>query len=172
MPLANVSSDWVSGGLVFTGKISTTDIPAVSFYDTAVAPANSYGLAAYFESDVSGTQSGEFVYGMGSWINLLTGTVGAGKYLCAQDNGIYEEAAATVTNALVIFGMRMEKIMSDTDAKTFPFSINTNNAAITALFDCQTMTDFGITSGHSTGSNQIPFARDANGTVYYMNVYT
>ena len=172
MPFAAVKSDWSSGGLVFTGAIATTDIPAISIYNAPASGANSLGSALYVETDVSGTQGGEFMYGFGSWINLLTGTVGAGKYLCAQDNGIYEEAAGTVTNALVVFGMRMEKVMSDTDAKTFPFSINTNNIAITALFDCQTMDDFGITTGHTTGTHQIPFARQADGTVYYISVYT
>jgi len=113
-----------------------------------------------------------------TYVMAITSTVGTSVGVILRDTlpTLFSfqgsSPAATVTNALVIFGMRMEKIMSDTDAKTFPFSINTNNAAITALFDCQTMTDFGITSGHSTGSNQIPFARDANGTVYYMNVYT
>ena len=136
------------------------------------AGSNSYGAAAYFETDVSGVQSGEFMYGMGSWINLLTGTVSAGQYLCAQDNGVYEEAAGVITNAKVIFGLRAEAIIADTDAKIFPFSINTNNAAITALIDCNNISDLGSASNKTTTSSYAPYARDAAGNVVYVLLYS
>lgn len=134
---------------------------------------NSYGAASYFETDITGTQGGEFMYGSGSWINLLTGTVGAGKYLCAQDNGIYEEAAATITNAMIVFGLRCELIVSDTDAKMFPFSINTGNVPITALIDCNNITDLGTTAvSKTTTSTYLPIARDIAGNLRYVLLYS
>lgn len=108
-----------------------------------------------------------------SWINITGGTVPAGTYICARNDGVYEEAAATVTNAKIIFGSRMQYIFTDTDALRFPFSVNTNNAVITALIDTSNNTDLGLTSGtHSSAvTGSIPFCRDAGGTIKYIRVY-
>ena len=133
---------------------------------------NSYGAAGYFEADCTGTQAGEFLYGFGSWMNLNSGTYGAGKYVCAQDNGIYEDASCTITNAKIVYGMRMEAILGDADALVFPFSTNNNNQAITALFDCENVSDFGAASGKSSTSVYIPFCRDANGNFRYLLLYS
>jgi hypothetical protein len=110
-----------------------------------------------------------------SWVNITgTAVVGAGNYICARNDGIYEANTATITNALLIFGARMQYIAGDTDGLRFPFSINTNNAGITALFDCQTFSDFGTNTAwsSSTPSVLIPFGRDAGGNVRYVPLYT
>ncbi len=67
----------------------------------------------------------------------------------------------------------MQYIVEDTDGLRFPWSINTNNAAITALIDCNNATDLGwITAALSSGAGHVPLFRDAAGTVHYVNTYT
>lgn len=108
-----------------------------------------------------------------SWVNITGGTVPVGTYICARNDGVYEESAATVTNAKIIFGSRMQYIFSDTDALRFPFSLNTNNAAITAMFDCNNISDFGTVSASGTAANVLlPILRDAGGNLRYVMLYT
>lgn len=171
----------VSGTFSSTGPVSVA-ISALTAGDAysgmrsvvGVANAsNSYGSAAYFESDITGTQAGEFHYVSGSWANVNSGTVGAGKYLCAQDNGVWEAVGATITGAKIIYGMRMEAILGDTDALVFPFSSNNNNQPITALFDCNNITDLGTTAvSKTTTSTYLPIARDAGGNLRYVLLYS
>lgn len=107
-----------------------------------------------------------------SWVNIPTGTVGAGNYVCAMNNGVYEASAATITNAKIIFGMRAQKILGDTDALSFPFSVNTNNTAITAIFDVNNLTDMGqTTNAGSDAGTLVPLMRDAGGTIKYVKLY-
>jgi hypothetical protein len=136
---------------------------------------NAYGSAGYFESDITGTQAGNFHYVFGAWANVNSGTVGAGLYLCAQDNGVYEDAGAVITNAKIIFGMRMEKVLGDTNALTFPWSINAgNNSGITALIETGTIDGDlgGVTNAGTDSGKLIPFYYDANGNKGYIKIYT
>lgn len=130
-----------------------------------------YG-AVEVDMTMTGTAAGHNA-ATSSWVNIPSGTVGAGNYVCAMNNGVYEDSAATITNAKVIFGMRCQKILGDTDALSFPLSVNTNNTAITALIDVNNTTDLGWTTGAgSADGGKIPFCRDANGTILYVNTYT
>ena len=96
----------------------------------------------------------------------------AGTYICANNDGIYEASAATITNAKLIFGSRMHYIAADADGLAFPFSLNTNNAAITALFDCQNIGDFGtVANAGASASTLLPFLRTASGTTKYVLLY-
>lgn len=135
------------------------------------ALTDGYG-AAEIDLTLSGTNTSH-VAASSSWVNITTGTAAAGLYVCAQNNGIYEVTAATVTNAKLIFGMRAQKVVEDTDGLCFPFSINTNNTAITAFVDVNNHTDLGWTTGAgSSGGGKIPFMRDAAGNILYVNTYT
>ncbi len=160
--------------------ITVSDLTAGDAYSgvyskvTAADPSNSYGMSGYFEADISGTQAGEFAYGMGSWINTDADTViGAGKYLCAQDNGIYVGATNTLTNGKLVFGMRAELVgEAATGALMFPFSVNTNNQSITALFDVNNISDLGSVGSKSTTNLYAPYARDAAGNLRYVLLYS
>ena len=161
--------------VVTNATLGATDSRAIKV-STSQAAANmndGYGVVE-IDHTITGTMGATgFANAFSSWVNIPSGTVGAGKYVCAQNNGIYEDAAATVTNAKLIFGMRAHKIVADTDSLSFPFSINTSNTAITALFDVPNTTDMGWTTGAgSAGGGKIPFMRDANGTILYVNTYT
>lgn len=163
------------------GVISTVtalaagDTPGNDFRVTAANANNSYGVAGYFESDISGTQGGTFVYGSGSWINLAAAAIiGAGKYCCAQDNGIYlDGSVGELANSKLVFGLRAEIIGAPADALIFPFSLNTNNTLITALFECMTTDDLGVSAtGRTTTATYLPILRDAGGNMRYVLLYS
>ena len=171
-----------TGALTYTGGITSSNAALgvtdgraikVSTSQANAAMQDGYGVVE-IDHTITGTAASSFSgCPLSSWVNIPSGTVGAGVYVCAQNNGVYEAAAATITNAKIVFGMRAQKLLDDTDAKSFPFSINTNNTAITALFDINNNTDLGWATGAaSAGVGKIPFSRDANGNLLYVNVYT
>ncbi len=138
----------------------------------SAAPNNSYGTAAYFSTNLTGTQAGQFVYGIGSWININSFTAVAGRFLCAQDNGIYQGTDnGEINGATLIFGVRMECLLASSDALTYPFSINTSDDGITAIFESNG-TDLGqVTDAGSDDGNLVPlFSRGGN--TRYVKLYT
>jgi hypothetical protein len=167
----------IASGSCKTGvDVTIAVLPAGDAYSgirsivSAAAPNNSYGAAGYFETNTTGTQAGYFVYGMGSWINMVSGV--AGLYICAQDNGVYY-VAGTLTNARVIFGMRAEVPVSMAAAgRVCPFSINTNNIAITALFDVNNIGDLGAAASKTTTGSYLPILIDNAGTIRYVLLYS
>jgi len=133
---------------------------------------NSYGAAGYFETNTTGTQATNFVYGLGSWINMISGAGKANGYICAQDNGVYYDAG-TLTGARVIFGLRMEVPVSMAAAnRVCPFSVNTNNVAITALIDCNNFGDLGAAVSKNTTSTYMPILVDNAGAIRYVLLYS
>jgi hypothetical protein len=173
MPVALVKSSWISGGLVFDGEKLPDEIPAVFFYGNIGAHYNDLGVAAYAETHIDGTITGH-LYGFGSWINLDTGAITGAHILAAQDNGIYDNGV-TLTSTKVVYGLRAESILASTPTGgLFPFSLNNNNMAVTALFDVVQISDMGWATGAaSSGAGKIPLFKDAhNGQLYYVNVYT
>lgn len=166
-----------NGIVVTNATLGVTDSRAIKVATSQAAPNmnDGYGVVE-IDHTITGTAGASSfpVSALSSWVNIPSGTVGAGKYVCAQNNGIYEDAAATVTNAKIIFGMRAQKLIADTDSLSFPFSLNTNNTAITALFDVNNATDMGWVDGvlsSATGDGHIPLFRDAAGVVHYVNTY-
>jgi hypothetical protein len=143
---------------------------APNFVVAIAAPHNELGGAGYFESDVSGTFAGHF-YGMGSWINFGAASITGGNIIAAQDNGIY--GTATMTNSIIVFGMRMEGIVTGTPGQFVPFSLNTANRSITALFNIASGPSIGAVNGTPTAaaSGSIPLFVDGNGTVKYARYY-
>ncbi len=135
-------------------------------------PSNSYGAAAYFNTVVSGTQAGSYVYGIGSWINLSAVTAVAGRYICAQDNGIYQGADdGEVNGAKLIFGIRMECLLASSDAETYPFSLNTSDTAITAIFE-SSGTELGLVVDAGNDEGELVPLLSRGGNTRYVKLYT
>jgi hypothetical protein len=133
---------------------------------------NSYGAAGYFETNTTGTQATNFLYGFGSWVNMISGAGKSGGYICAQDNGIYY-ASGTLTGAKVIFGLRAEVPVSMAAAgRVCMFSANTNNVAITALIDCMNFGDLGSASSKTTTGLYMPILVDNAGAIRYVLLYS
>lgn len=172
-------------GLVLTGDFTTCLSTSGAFTEVDARAAKLQGSVAnavygdgygWVESELTltGTSTGH-IAALTAWINMATGTHGAGgNFLAAQNNGIYEEAGATITDALLIFGMRMQCIVVDTDAGgIFPFSINVNGDSINALFQINTpATDMGqVTNAGSDAGTLVPLYKDAGGTTKYIKLY-
>jgi hypothetical protein len=172
-------------GLVLMGDFTTAISTSGSFTEVDARAAKLAGSVAnavygdgygFVESEltITGTSTGH-IAALTSWINIPSGTHGAGgNFLAAQNNGIYEESAATITGALVVFGMRMQCILVDTDAGgIFPFSINVNGVTTTALFQCNIpATDLGlVTDAGSDNGTLVPFYKDAGGNIGYVKIY-
>ena len=137
---------------------------------TANNPNNSYGAAGYFETTLTGTQAGNFVYGLGSWVNMTAGT--QGLYVCAQDNGIYQEAGSDISGSRVIFGMRMEAILAEQPARLCPFSINPGAAlTLSALFSVEDHPQLGPVAGKNTTNLFIPLYITDDGNVRYVELF-
>lgn len=152
------------------GNVTLTHAANALTFATSRATAamdDGYGM---FEvaATVTGTGTGHAA-ASSSWLNIPSGTAAAGSYQCARNDGVYEDAGATITNAKIIFGARMQKILGDTDALSFPWSINTSNAGITALIDCSGTTTGDLSVVTNAGSDTgtlVPFCRDVNATKY------
>ena len=144
----------------------------VSTSQAAAAMEDGYGVVE-IDHTITGTAGSNFSgCALSAWVNIPSGTVGSGKYVCAQNNGVYEDAAATITGARIIFGLRAQKLLGDTDAYSFPFSLNTNNTAITAVFDVNNDTDMGWVTGTLSGATKVghvPLFRDNAGVIHYVN---
>ena len=171
----DLAGGFTTGVSITNAVLGVTDSRAIkiSTSQEAAAMADGYGIVE-IDHTITGTAGSNFSgCALSSWVNIPSGTVGSGKYVCAQNNGVYEATAATITGARIIFGMRCQKLLDDTDATSFPFSINTNNTAITALIDVNNTTDLGwITGAASAGGGHIPLFRDNAGVVHYVNTYT
>ena len=163
--VANQTLTIENGTLAATGRILK-----LSASMAAGALTDGYGA---FEVDVTLTGSPtNHCAASSSWVNITGGTVPPGTYICASNDGIYEESGATITNAKIIFGSRMQYLCSDTDSLRFPFSVNTNNAAITALIDVNNISDLGVVANAgSTTATLMPILRNAAGTLKYVLLY-
>ena len=142
---------------------------------TNAAYGDGYG---FHESELSlaGTNT-DAVAASTAWINVGSGTLASGTYICARNDGIWESSDATPTGANIIFGARMTADLGDSTGwgKLCPFSLNTGTNTITAVFDVgMPGGEIGWTAGANGCTNQlgsIPFMVDLNGTVYYVKVF-
>jgi len=86
-----------------------------------------------------------------------------------------EDLGATVTDAHIIFGVRMQGIIIAADYDRFcPFSLNTSNRMITALFDIASGPSIGIIYDGEGATHQgyVPLFVDGGGSVSYIQVYS
>jgi hypothetical protein len=160
---------YCSAAMAATGRIA-------QFYGTVSAGnfGDGYG-AVEIDLTAAGTTAGH-IAALSSWVNLNTGTTGAGNIITPLTVGIYEASAVTPTDSQLIFGMRMSAVMGDTTGwdTLCPFSLNTGNQAITALFSIASAPAIGFVAGSPSASamGTIPIFCDADGTdVRYLHVY-
>lgn len=155
---------------------ATTAIYINTTINTTVLPNNSdLGLSGYFQTDIEGTVTDANTYGFGAWVNIDAGATlnATAKYLAVQDNGIYDPGA-TVTNARIVFGLRSEAVMTNTDYEFLvPFSINSNKP-ITAVFAIDNIESIGFieaTSESASPVGYVPFFLPTGGSLRYIRVY-
>jgi hypothetical protein len=128
-----------------------------------------YGL---IESELNLTGASSSAAGLSSWVNMAAGTYTG--YICAQTNGVWEDGA-TISGATVIFGMRMQSLLAEAPAESYPFSCVSNTNIITALFSCNAgSSDMGTitdTAGE-TGMTVPLYKETSTGITYYVKIYT
>lgn len=163
-------------GTAVTGiDMTGTYTKAINIANAVATPniADGVGTTGSFVATGSGIFGGHFC-GMASWVNIADSAQTGAYYVVAQHNGVYE-GSATLTGTKVVFGLRMSQLCTHYNVATgtFPFSINTNNNGITALFDVATATDMGdIVNAGSDSGHLIPIFRDYGGNMRYVKVYT
>ncbi len=183
IPLSTVAGTYTTAYPIISTSTIATTIAALTVGDaysgirssvTCDNPNNGYGASGYFQADITGTQAAHF-YGFGSWINIANAAIGggSGKYLCAQDNGIYVGTpGGEWANTLVIFGMRAECIGLDSDTLRFPFSINTGGTyGLTALFDINSLDEMSKIASATAQSEYVPIFRTSAGDMRYVRLY-
>ncbi len=159
----------------FTGAAASTKAISTSGFTLDAANlGDGYG-AVEVDLTLTGVSAGHNA-ALSAWLNLPSGTASAGNYLCAQTNGIYEDAGVTMNACDLIFGLRASAVLGDTTGwgALAPFSLNTGNKAITALFQIASAPAIGYaaSSPSSSACGTIPIFCDAGGTnVKYLHVY-
>lgn len=127
---------------------------------------NGYGLAAYFEADVSATPVASQCPGVGIWMNLTGGTV---DYAWPLEVGLYETGSTVTSSANVAVISLTSQVASTVNAghQTWMYLQN-NGVAPDAVFYCNSIGDLPMTTASSvTTSHKIAIASVA-GTVYYV----
>ena len=183
------NGSWATGVYVDVSK-STTCL------QTAGTSASATGRAAKFagtvsaanygdgygfvesELTLSGTQAGHTA-AFTSWINIPSGADAGtgGLFVAAQNNGVWEDSGAAITDGIIIFGMRAQAVLGDSDAGgVFPFSLNVSNATqhTTAIFHIGTKEgELGaVTNAGSDAGDLVPLYKDSNGNIGYVKIYT
>lgn len=144
---------------VDTLLLTNTAVPvgssAFQISATAGAGTNDVGVAFYFDANVGGVQTGNWVYGGGLWINLATTfDAPAGSYvIAAQNNGVYAGAVVDYATSTIIYGMKAEIICTAQPANVYAFEIggNVSGSAITAIFRAAQPAICGYALGHLSG---------------------
>ena len=111
---------------------------------------------------------------LSAWVNV-TGTGAVGSFIvAAQNNGIYADTGAN-TGSIVIFGMRAQGILTDAPTVFAPFSLNTSNRAITALFHMNANPDVGYLANSGTSGGKVgdvPLFCDNAGQQYFVRIHS
>ena len=141
------------------------------------ASGDTVGEAVDIQMNYEGTGTGHV--GLASFMIFLgdTDTVAPNFNVCPLQVGVDESGAnvAVVTNAHIIFGMRIHGLIAGADYNRFcPFSLNTGNRSITAMFDIASGPSIGYVNDTDEGSapdGYIPFFVDNGGGIKYIRLY-
>lgn len=124
--------------LLLTNATVPVGSSAFQIKATAGAGTNDVGIACYFDANVGGVQTGNWVYGGGIWLNLATTfDAPAGAYeIVSQNNGIYAGTVVDYATATMIYGMKAECIATAQPANVYAFGIggNVSGSGNTAIF--------------------------------------
>jgi hypothetical protein len=161
-----------TNGIGISGTFSAVNSKGIS---TTISVNNAnytdgIGMAE-FELTLTGTTAGNSA-ASSSWVNLITG-IHQNGFICAQTNGIYEEVACTVTGANLIFGMRMQALVADSDANLYPFSCVSAVNPIKAIFSVgDPSSDMGeITDAGGASTKLVPLYKSVGGIIGYVKIY-
>ncbi len=162
-------------GLTVTCATLNATTGRVGYFSGSIAAPNLGDGYGAVEVDVTftGTYAG-ISAALSAWVNV-TGTGAVGSFIvAAQNNGIYADSGGN-TGSTVIFGMRAQGILTDAPTVFAPFSINTSNRAVTALFHMTSNPDVGYLANAGTSGGKVgdvPLFCDGAGTQYFVRIYS
>ncbi len=160
---------------------TVTALPAnargARFAFVCATPAMSDGYGAHeVDLTIGGTGTGNAT-ASSAWINIpAAGDAASGGYYCARSDGIWADGSSTITNAIFVFGARMQAQFTDTDFHFLvPFSLNCT-VDMDALFLVGTAdSKVGIVKAAGGLSTQVGSAAlfvDIDGNKYYVKLYS
>jgi len=126
---------------------------------TAAAANNAYGMAAYFDSTITGTQAGG-IYNVGSWINYDATYVSASSRISIPFEGGIYDAGGTLTNAWPI-GLQLQFVLASNPAHIHWFRFNYNRGTgadvVDAIFQAANTGSCGYIAGTGTSGTQLGY---------------
>jgi len=141
---------------------------------TGAAPHNEYGMAAYFDTTITGTTAGH-CYGVGSWINTATTPVlTAGHIIVPFEGGVYTGEAQA--SARIVFAGQYQAILNGAPASLHAWRLNTTQTT-TALIAAANTGSVGYVAGAGTSGTQLGYIPLADivgvnsGNPVYVRVY-
>ena len=152
---------------------ATTSITAITnayFKQTVVAGMSHAlgGSAGHFQTHVSGAATGN-ILGLASWVELETGMTGyaggvdTSAVIAPLSVGVRcRTGTVTLTNSMVVFGLKAQFIQSGTGTPTTLYFARINtSSAISALFYTENSQSAGVVAAatHTTEVGQIPLIR-------------
>ena len=164
--------DESANSLIITSTVAVGDgNSAIRVAATAAAASNAYGVAAYFDTILTGTTAGH-VYGVGSWINTAsTPVLSAGHIIVPFEGGVYAGEAQAA--ARIVFAGQHQAILTGAPASLHAWRLNTTQT-ITAVIAAANPGSVGFTAGAGTSGTQvgyIPLADIVGTGVVYVRVY-
>jgi len=149
----------------------------ISIGNSTANPDIADGSAALLqvEATMTGTSTGMFS-ASSSWANV-NGATGA-NWVNAITTGVWENAGSSgdVSNGTIIFGVRMQAILTNSPDRLCPFALN-SIIPVTALFSVGN-TNVGGDCGYveaitesDTPIGYVPLLVDSGGTVHWVRVY-
>jgi len=147
-----------------------------------VAGTQDVGIAAYFDASIGGQSTGNWVYGTGLWLNLLTtfdesaGGWGGHEQITPLSLGIYGTTLTDGDGLDIIYGAKCEYIMTTTPVHgVYAFALNVAGATVaaahTAIFFAMQNEAIGLGANMNVQAGSVALAC-VNGVMYYVNVYS
>jgi len=161
-------------GISLNGAYTNAIKVDASMANPAISDGSAMGCQ--IEATMTGTATGMFS-ATSSWANI-NGTTGY-NWVNAITTGIWENGAAgVIANGVLIFGMRMQAILTHTNfARLCPFALNASTATVSALFSVGN-TNLGGDCGYIEATTEgdapigyVPLLMDSNNKKYYVRVY-
>lgn len=134
------------------------------------APNNELGVAAYFDTTITGTTAGH-TYGLGSWINTSAATtLAAGHIIVPFEGGVY--AGESQSTARIVFAGQHQAVLTDSPASLYAWRLNTSHT-VDAIMTAANPGSVGYAADATTDSTKIgdiPFV-EIGSTTYYIRLY-
>ncbi len=135
------------------------------------APNNELGVAAYFDTTITGTVAGH-TYGVGSWINTSAATVlSAGKIIVPFEGGVYTGEAQA--SARIVFAGQHQAILNGAPTTLHAWRLTTTQT-VTAVIAAANAGSVGYAADATTDSSKvgdIPMFDIVGHGVVYIRLY-